>query len=54
MKKRSNIFSRWGRSVLVFMLSLSNLVSAADYDMVKNDSIDWKDLDALKYVVNLI
>ena len=39
MKKRSNIFCLVG-TVPVLMLSLSNPVSAADYDLVKDDSID--------------
>ena len=32
--------------LLAVILGLSGLVSAADYDLVKDDYIDWKDLDA--------
>jgi len=40
------LFSYLVPVLLAVILGLSGLVSAADYDLVKDDSIDWKDLDA--------
>ena len=40
------LFSYLVPVLLAVMLGLSGLVLAADYDLVKDDSIDWKDLDA--------
>jgi len=46
MKKNTYLFSYLVPVLLAVILGLSGLVSAADYDLVKDDSIDWKDLDA--------
>ena len=46
MKKNTYLFSYLVSVLLVVMFGLSGPISAAGYDLVEDDYIDWQDLDA--------